>query len=350
MSSLLERLKKNSTIKEAAILNESMVFKKEELVTTDIPLLNVAQSGSLDGGFGPGLTLWCGNSKHFKTLFLLMNVKAYLDKYRDAVCLFYDSEFGAPQSYFESVGIDPSRVLHIPIVNMEELKFDLTKQMDEIKRGDRIFIAVDSVGNLASKKEAEDALEGKSVADMTRAKQMKSIFRIITPHLTLKNIPMHVVNHIYMEQGMFPKAIVSGGTGIYLSADNIYIIGRQQLKEGTDISGYNFIINVEKSRHVKEKSKIPITVTHAGGIKKWSGMLDLACELGFVTKPKQGWYTRPTVEGDKLWRAKDADTDEFWQPILSGTNFEEAIEKTFKTATVKMVQDGNFIGDDYDEE
>ncbi len=36
-----------------------------------------------------------------------------------------------------------------------------------------VIIVVDSVGNLASKKEVDDALEGKSVADMTRAKQMK---------------------------------------------------------------------------------------------------------------------------------------------------------------------------------
>jgi hypothetical protein len=33
----------------------------------------------------------------------------------------------------------------------------------------------------------------------------------VTPHLNLKDIPMIVVNHIYMEQGLYPKAIVSGG-------------------------------------------------------------------------------------------------------------------------------------------
>jgi intein/homing endonuclease len=34
---------------------------------------------------------------------------------------------------------------------------------------------------------------------------------MITPHLTLKDIPMVVVNHTYMEIGLFPKAIVGGG-------------------------------------------------------------------------------------------------------------------------------------------
>ena len=81
------------------------------------------------------------------------------------------------------------------------------------------------------------------------------------------------------------KGRVGGGTGSYYSADNIYILGRQQEKEGTEVVGYNFIINVEKSRHVKEKSKIPVSVSFDGGISKWSGLLDLALESGHVIKP-----------------------------------------------------------------
>ena len=50
----------------------------------------------------------------------------------------------------------------------------------------------------AGEKIVDDALEGKSVADMTRAKQMKSLFRMITPHLTIKDIPM-VVNDLRLK-------------------------------------------------------------------------------------------------------------------------------------------------------
>ncbi len=265
MSALLEKLKKNSTIKETNILADSVLFSKKDMIPTKIPAINVALSGRLDGGMTPGLTVWAGPSKHFKTAFTLLMAKSYMDKYPDAALLFYDSEFGTPQSYFDSFGIDTSRVMHTPITDIEQIKFDVMQQMNELKRGDKVIIVVDSIGNLASKKEVEDALDGKSVGDMTRAKQLKSFFRMVTPHLTLKDIPMIVVNHIYMEQGMFPKAIVSGGTGIYYSAQNIYIVGRQQDKDGTDLIGYNFIINVEKSRYVREKSKIPVTVSFDGG-------------------------------------------------------------------------------------
>jgi RecA/RadA recombinase len=341
MSDLIDRLKKNSTIKETNVLSQSKLFSTKDLIQTAVPALNVALSGKLDGGLTPGLTIFAGPSKHFKTAFAMMLVKSFLDKYDDGVVLFYDSEFGAPQSYFENFGINTDKIIHTPITDIEQLKHDIMKQVNELERKDRVMIVVDSVGNLASKKEVDDALDGKSVADMTRAKQMKSLFRMITPHLTIKDLPMVVVNHTYMEIGMFPKAIVSGGTGIYYSADNIFIIGRQQEKQGTEIVGYNFIINVEKSRYVREKSKIPIEVTFEGGISKWSGLLDIALESGHVVKPSNGWYSKVDADGvieDKKYRIKETDSSDFWLPILKQKSFQDFVQNTYQIASGNIMQ------------
>jgi RecA/RadA recombinase len=341
--SLLDKIKKNSTIKDTSILAKSKFFTKKDMVPTSIPVINVALSGRFDGGLTPGLTMWAGPSKHFKTAFSLLMAKAYQDKYDDAVVLFYDSEFGTPQSYFDAFGIDTERVVHTPITDIEQLKFDIMQQMNAIERGEHVIVIIDSIGNLASKKEVEDALDGKSVADMSRAKQLKSLFRMVTPHLTLKDIPMVVVNHTYKEIGLYPKDIVGGGTGSYYSADNIYILGRQQEKEGTEVVGYNFIINVEKSRHVKEKSKIPVSVSFDGGISKWSGLLDLALESGHVVKPSNGWYSKVDVSTgvieDKKWRIKDTDSKEFWMPILQDKAFYDFVKDKYSIGQIEMVSD-----------
>jgi len=333
MASILDKIKKNSTIKDSAILSESKFFKKKDMIPTSVPIINVALSGRLDGGLTPGITMWAGPSKHFKTAFSLLMAKSYLDKYPDAALLFYDSEFGTPQSYFDTFGIDTSRVVHTPLTDVEQLKFDIMQQLSEVERGDHLIIVIDSIGNLASKKEVDDAMEGKSVGDMTRAKQLKSLFRMVTPHLNLKDIPLVVVNHTYMEIGMFPKAIVGGGTGAMYSADNVYILGRQQEKEGTEIVGYNFIINVEKSRYVKEKSKIPVSVSFDGGLSKWSGLLDVALESGHVIKPSNGWYQKVNKEtgeiDDKKYRVKDTDTKEFWLSILTSKSFYDFIKNKY---------------------
>ena len=340
--SILDKIKKNSSIKESAILSKSKFFTNKDMIPTSVPIINVALSGRLDGGLTPGLTMWAGPSKHFKTAFSLLMAKSYLDKYPDAALLFYDSEFGTPQSYFDSFGIDTDRVLHTPITDIEKLKIDIMQQMNEVERGDHLIIIVDSIGNLASIKEVNDALEGKTVGDMSRAKAVKSLFRMVTPHLSLKDIPMIVVNHTYMEIGMFPKAIVGGGTGSYYSADNIFIIGRQQEKEGTEVIGYNFIINVEKSRYVREKAKIPVTVRHDGGISKWSGLLDIALDSKHVVKPSNGWYSKVDSDGvieEKKYRIKDTDTSEFWLPILKQKSFQEYVQNTYQIASGSIMQD-----------
>tara|TARA_A100000171_G_C2127519_1_gene144496 strand:+ start:178 stop:1134 length:957 start_codon:yes stop_codon:yes gene_type:complete len=318
------------------------------MTPTNVPMVNVALSGSVDGGVTPGLTVLAGPSKHFKTSFALLMAGAYLDRHPDAVMLFYDSEFGSPQSYFEQFGIDTSRILHTPIANVEELKFDLIAQLEAIERSDNVIVVIDSIGNLASKKELDDAMNEKSVADMSRAKALKGLFRMCTPYLTMRNIPMIAVNHTYQEIGLFPKAIVGGGTGIYYSADNIWILGRQQDKKGTEIQGYHFVINVEKSRYVKEKSKIPITVSWDGGVRSYSGLLDVALAGGYVTKPSNGWYQQANgSDGQGFGKVRYDKTleKEFWDPIFDNTDFKDFIKKQYSIGHQSLVSMDEIVED-----
>jgi len=331
--SIMDKLKKNSKIKDTNILSDSVLFAEKDIIKTEVPMVNVALSGDIDGGLTSGLTVLAGPSKHFKTSFALLMGAAYLKQYEDAVMLFYDSEFGSPQQYFESFGIDTERVLHTPITDVEQLKFDLVGQLENIERGDKVVIVIDSIGNLASKKELEDALNEKSVADMSRAKALKGLFRMVTPYLTMKNVPLLAVNHTYQEIGLFPKNVVSGGTGIYYSADNIWIIGRQQDKKGSEIQGYHFVINVEKSRFVKEKSKVPISVSWEGGIQTYSGLLDVAMAGGYVTKPNVGWYAAVDMETGEILepkvREKDTLNKKFWDPIFKNSDFKEFVKSYY---------------------
>jgi RecA/RadA recombinase len=344
--SLLQRLIKNSTIDDTDVLTDSKVYGHKDMILTSVPMVNTALSGRVDGGLTPGLTVLAGPSKHFKSAFSLLMAAAYLKQYPDSVLLFYDSEFGTPQAYFDSFGIALDRVIHTPIMDVEQLKFDIMKQLEEIKRDDKVVIVIDSVGNLASKKEVEDAMDGKSVADMSRAKQLKSLFRMVTPHLTMKDIPLIVVNHTYKEIGLYPRDIVGGGTGIYYSADTIWILGRQQDKDKDGINGYHFIINVEKSRYVKEKSKIPITVSYEGGIKRWSGLLELALEGKYVAKPSNGWYQlvdRDTGElvGTKMREADIEDNKQIWMDLLKNTDFADFIKNKYTLATGSLVSNSD---------
>lgn len=343
MNSLMSKLKTAGSIKNTYTLDESNFFNIKDTIPTSVPIINIALSGSLDGGLSSGLSFIAGPSRNFKSLLGLVLVKAYMDKYKDSICLFYDSEFGITPDYIKINGIDTSRVLHIPIEHLEQLKFDISKRLEKLERGDKVVIFIDSVGNLASKKEVEDALDEKSVADMSRARVMKSLWRIVTPHLTTKDIPCIAVNHTYQTMEMYSKAVMSGGTGGMYSANQVFIIGKAQEKDGSELSGYNFTINIEKSRFVKEKSKFPFTVLFKGGIQKYSGLVDIALEGGFIVKPSNGWYalvdTKTGEIGDKK-RLSDIESSEYMEQLLNNPEFNEFIRKKYEIAY------SNIMGED----
>jgi len=97
------------------------------------------------------------------------------------------------------------------------------------------------------------------------------------------------------------------------------------------------VINVEKSRYVKEKSKIPITVNYEGGINRWSGLLDVAIDGGYIAKPKVGWYARVDKEtGEVLapnMRAGDiVDNADFWKAVFKETDFAKYIKERYSIA------------------
>jgi RecA/RadA recombinase len=340
---LLEKIKKNSSIKETTVLSNSKFYNEKSFVDTKIPALNIMLSGRLDGGWSSGLTFWAADSKHFKTAFVLTLMKAFMDENEDSIVLFYDSEFGAPPPYFKAFGIDIERVIHSPIKCVEDLKFDLVQQLEGFDRADKIAIMIDSIGNLASTREVQNALDKNEAQDMTRARELKSLWRIVTPYLTIKDIPLTAINHVYEEQKMYGKSIMSGGKGGILSSDNIFFISKSQEKDKAtnELVGNNFTVTAEKSRLIKERSKITFNVTFEGGINRWSGLLDIALDSGHVVKPKMGWYAR-VMDGkteEKSYREKDTSTEEFWKPILADKKFQTYVKDTFSLGQVDMIQD-----------
>lgn len=351
--SVLDRMLKTGSTKNASVIADSTFFNDKEMVTTRLPVLNAAFSGDIKGGFTSGLTILAGESKTFKSALALYCMKAYLDKYPDAIAIFYDTEFGITEEYLKTFELDTSRIIHIPVEHIEHLKFDFVKKLDELKKGDKVFFLVDSIGQIASKKETEDAADEKSVADMTRAKALRSLLRLITIQLTLKEIPCFMINHIYQSiGGMYPTTVIPGGTAVTYSASSIFVITKAQEKGAdNELEGWKFTINSFKSRYVKEKAKFPFTVLYEGGIQKYSGMLDLALESGDIIKPSNGWYQLVDKETGEVLEGKvrAAQIDPFLDIISERDCFREFVLNKYKL-TCKMVAADVELATAYSEE
>ena len=141
------------------------------------------------------------------------------------------------------------------------------------------------------------------------------------------------------------NGVITHNSGLVYSSDNILLITRSVEKKGSDLVGYNFNINIMKSRHSREKAKIPVTVLFEGGLNVWSGLLEMAVASGDVIKPSNGWYQvvdpdTGEILGNKL-RAADTNTREFWEPIMKRKHFKDWIERTFSVASQKLISDGS---------
>ena len=145
------------------------------------------------------------------------------------------------------------------------------------------------------------------------------------------------VQHYVLKNGA-----VTHNTGVQYSVDTAIIIGRRQIGKSTDLEGYEFVLNIDKSRFVREKSKFFLSVTFEGGIKQYSGLYELGEELGFIIKPSNGWYSRSFLDQDtgemvpeeKKWRKADMDSGEFWKPLLTHKPFLDAISDRYKLGGV----------------
>jgi RecA/RadA recombinase len=279
-------------IVEGAIGNTSIVIEDpktpstREFIPTGNYLLNALLSKSiLDGGIlSNRITAFAGEEGVGKS-FLCYNIAREAQK-KGWNVIYIDTEFSIELDNLTKFGIeiDKERFMLIRSNVIEDLKIFLTKtlnQMKELKDNKtdipKTIIFLDSVGQLASRKEVEDALKGSEKADMTRAKTMGSLFRIISSDLGYLNVPMVVTNHTYSTTDLFPQEVMKGGRALYYAASTIAFITKAKLKTGeeddlsTGQSGIIATIKAKKNRIAKPK-KIKIHINFTKGWNPYTGL------------------------------------------------------------------------------
>lgn len=327
MNDLLKRIKKASILDGVEVLKESSFFV-EHFYDTSIPAMNTAFSAKLDGGFSRGISILAGESKTAKTLFMHLCAKHFLDQHKDGIYIFFDCEHGSNKNTFESVGLDTSRVIHVPVEHIEDLKKQTHEYLKEINKEDCVIIGVDSFGEIASLKEIEDVDKGKTTEDMSRAKKLNSYFRMFKPILNTKNIPLIGIGKTYQTQEMYSKAVLGGGQGITKQSDSIFFITKSQYKEGADKVGTSFNVTVNKGRLVAENSKFSIVIYNdERGLYKYSSIFDIGLELGFIERSGRT-YTIDSI-GESGFRKK-LDVDQYMSKLCGVESFKEAVTNRYQ--------------------
>lgn len=221
-----------------SILTENKFSKIDEYISTGNFLLNAQLSGSLFGGIPNTRSVALSGESGVGKSFLCLNIAREAQKMGYYI-IYCDSESAIDEDIARKFGLDPEKIRYQPVNTIKTLKNFCANLYDQLKEKKdkgydvpKIMMIVDSIGNLATEKERTDALSGSDKKDMTRAGDIRSLFRIITTDLAELKIPLVFTNHSYTSVGAYvPTQIMSGGGGAIYAASMILMLSKANLKE-----------------------------------------------------------------------------------------------------------------------
>ena len=305
----------------------------DSFVDTGSYVFNALLSGSLYGGLPANkITALAGESATGKTFFLMGMVKNFLDANPDAGVIYFESESAITKQMVIDRGIDPKRMVIVPVTTVQEFRYQALKVLDGYiaqNEADKrpLFLCLDSLGMLSTTKEVEDSTDGKETKDMTRAQLLKAAFRVLTLKLGRAKVPMVVTNHTYESMGLFSTKEMGGGSGLKYAASSIIYLSKKKEKDGTEVIGNIIHCKNHKSRLTIENKMVDVRLTYDKGLDKYYGLLELAEKHG-VFKKVSTRYEMP--DGSKHFgKAILSDPETYFtEDILQ--QLDAAAEKEFK--------------------
>ena len=255
----------------------------DSFIDTGSYIFNALLSGSLYGGLPANkITALAGESATGKTFFLMGMCKNFLDKNPEAGVVYFESESAITKQMVIDRGIDPNRMIILPVTTVQEFRTQALKVLDRYMQQDvdirrPMFLCLDSLGMLSTTKEVEDTAEGKETRDMTRAQVLKAAFRVLTLKLAKAKVPMVVTNHTYDVVGsMFPTKEMGGGSGLKYAASSIVYLSKKKEKDGTEVIGNIVHCKNHKSRLTIENKMVDVRLSYDKGLDRHYGLIDLA--------------------------------------------------------------------------
>ena len=259
----------------------------DTFIDTGSYIFNALLSGSIYGGLPSSkITALAGESATGKTYFLCGIVKNFLDANPDSGVVYFESESAITKQMIIDRGIDPNRIVIVPVTTVQEFRTQSLKVLDRYMQQDvdvrrPMFMCLDSLGMLSTTKEVEDTADGKETRDMTRAQVLKAAFRVLTLKLGKAKVPMVVTNHTYDVVGsMFPTKEMGGGSGLKYAASSIVYLSKKKEKDGTEVIGNIVHCKNHKSRLTIENKMVDVRLTYDRGLDRYYGLVDLALKYG----------------------------------------------------------------------
>lgn len=324
--SFLKGLIKASGNDYASIMDDDALSNTTDWISTG--------SRALDGLIGADIFRGIPNNKVIafageesvgKTYLLLAIAKEAIKK--GYYILYFDSENSTEKEMVVKRNIDATKIGYFPVDTAENFKNQANAMVNKyIENTDpekpKLMLILDSLGNLGSNKEMSDADKGENKVDMTSAKAVKSIFRVLNLKLAKAKIPMLMSNHVYADSTSFvPKKIMSKGKGLSYAASTIIFLTKKKVKDTEGkITGFFLNATSMKNRYAREGSKISMYLDFFKGLHLNYGLQEFGGD--YLEKATKGWtLDGKAITEKELWKM------EWDETLLNKVN--ENVKKSF---------------------
>ncbi len=265
-----------------------------ETVPTGALTLDLA----LGGGYPKGRVVEVYGPESSGKTTLTLHAIAEVQK-RGGVAAFVDAEHALDPVYAASLGVDIENLL-VSQPDTGEMALEIVDQLVRSAAVD--IVVIDSVAALTPRAEIEGEMGDLAVG--SQARLMSQAMRKITGNIGKSGCTVIFLNQLRQKIGVTygnPETTTGGNALKFYASVRLDIRRIQTLKRGTEEYGIRAKVKVAKNKVAPPFRIAEFDILFGRGISTLGCLLDLAEEIGVVTR-KGAWYS---YEGDNIGQGRD---------------------------------------------
>lgn len=288
--------------------DDSELGKIRGFVDTGNLAMNWLISGKLEGGYPLGrITELDGDPSTGKSLLCEM---AMADPTVDLI-VYFDTEAAMNIEFLKFLGVNPEKVLYMPIDTVEQLQEAAQEVLDTIvmnKSSRKVLMIIDSIA-LATTNKEKDPNAGKDMGN--KAQLLRSFFRVYARKMEKHNIALMATNHYTQKIGVMygSNKTTTGGTALpYAASVRLDLkISDTEIDKKLETLGASAVtikIKTEKNRVFSPKRTVRVVLDFERGVDRYSGLFQILLDLGLAEK-NGAWCKVPQWDPEKKFYAKE---------------------------------------------
>ncbi len=218
---------------------------------------------------------------------------------RGGIAGFIDAEHALDPAYAKAIGVDVDN-MYISQPDNGEQALEITETM--VRSGAIDIVVVDSVAALVPKAELDGEMGDSHVG--LQARLMSQALRKLTGAIGRSNCTVIFINQLREKVGVFygnPQVTTGGNALKFYSSVRMEIRRVEQLKQGGDITGSRTRAKIVKNKIAPPFKEAEFDIMFGEGISFEGDVLDLAAEVGIISK-SGAWYA---YEGNKIGQGRE---------------------------------------------